>query len=831
MKKIFLIVVLSILMVVAMPLTAFGFAHSSQEEKTILESDFSWDNITAYHVLTDRFYNGDDTNDHSYNRLLYGDSTVVDLTPNSDGQAVFQGGDFAGIIQKIDEGYFTDLGVNVIIMSAPYEQIHGYVIGFSNSTDQFPHFGYSGDYALDYTETDKNFGTKEEFQTLVDTAHQNNMRVVLNINVNNPGYHTLYDMDEYEFGDLNHGWSDYYYSYYNFNSYIYNGYINYNSSSTWSNWWGSDWVRAGFPGYTTSNGDVLMNVNGLPDFKTESNSSVTLPSFLQTKWKQEGTYNYKASNYGTSDTVSGYLTSWLTEWVREYGVDGFSINSIKHVEIDFLNELSIASTQALKDWKTENPEKALDDQEFWITGEAWDHGLNKSAYFYNGFDSLINFDLYKNFPTAQSVESQFSHYANTLNTDPNFNMLSFASYDSTSLLRSGDNIEIGSILMMMPGGIQILYGDETNRSTLELAPGASSTSEHNLRSFMNWDSINENTLEHWQKLGVFRNNHLSVGAGEHNQISAYNSATGYTFSRSYSKDGVTDNVIVTLFAPLNEDVEVNVSSIWVNGTTLINAYNGTKSVVSNGIVTVNSGENGTILLEDAADTKYTISIKETLNGNVNTSPNLKSKANEIVTITATPESGYRLDSINVTRADGVAVSVSQTNDTTFTFTMPESAVTIDISFLITDAGKLAMDKTLMLTALNKIAGTNLATAQSILLAINDVAIRGTTASWSSDPIIKAASRTEKGAITGTINLVNGTATDSLPVDIEIPLLRGDVNDNGIIDIDDLRIIANVANYNKSTSDSGVNINADINNDGKINFSDLAFARNSISFGH
>ena len=139
-------------------------------------STFSWDNATVYFLLTDRFNNGDKSNDHAYGRGLDQSGNAVSGVDQS---AFFQGGDFAGITQKIEEGYFDNLGVNAIWLSAPYEQIHGYVVG-GNETS-FAHYSYHGYYVLDYTESDKNFGTKEEFRKLVDTAHNHGIRIVMEI--------------------------------------------------------------------------------------------------------------------------------------------------------------------------------------------------------------------------------------------------------------------------------------------------------------------------------------------------------------------------------------------------------------------------------------------------------------------------------------------------------------------------------------------------------------------------------------------------------------------------------------------------------------------------
>lgn len=80
---------------------------------------FSWDNANVYFVLTDRFLDGDSSNNNSYGR------PQRDATGKNIG--TFHGGDLKGLTQKLQEGYFTDLGTNVLWISAPYEQMHGWV--------------------------------------------------------------------------------------------------------------------------------------------------------------------------------------------------------------------------------------------------------------------------------------------------------------------------------------------------------------------------------------------------------------------------------------------------------------------------------------------------------------------------------------------------------------------------------------------------------------------------------------------------------------------------------------------------------------------------------
>lgn len=565
---------------------------------SVVENDgFTWDNATVYFLLTDRFRNGNKTNDHSYDRAT--DQNGNPLSGWETAPGTFHGGDFAGITDAINEGYFNDLGVNALWISAPYEQIHGYC----DSGKGFAHYSYHGYYVLDYTETDDNFGTEEEFETLVDTAHEHGLRVIIDIVLNHSGYNTVKDMEEFNFGTLLSGASDFKYKLDGISAV--NSYIDFKSSaSDWGRWWGNDWIRSGLPGYTDGGGDnYTSSLEGLPDFRTEQTKSVSIPPVLQTKWKQEGTYSQKIDRYGSSNTVTGYISSWLADWVRKYGVDGFRCDTAKHVEQGSWKQLKNACVDALKDWRQNNSNKPGADwqEDFWMTGEAWDHtiGSGKDAYFtQGGFDSMINFATCgAGSLTSGKVADTYQGYADSINSQDGFNQLSFISSHDELITRGDEKTMIynGSALLLTPGGVQIYYGDESNRPAVPgLAFDGYGGSGHSLRSDMNWDSLNKTVLAHWQKVGQFRDNHVAVGAGENTKLTSTN---GVAFGRTYDKNGVSDKVAAVIGASSNSDVTVDVSSIWKDGQQLMNAYDQSSATVTNGKVTFNSGANGTILIQ------------------------------------------------------------------------------------------------------------------------------------------------------------------------------------------------------------------------------------------
>ena len=547
-------------------------------------STFSWDNATVYFLLIDRFKNGDTSNDNSYGRM----KTVA-----GDSRATFHGGDFAGITEKINEGYFTDLGVNAIWLTAPYEQLHGYILG-----DNFAHYSYHGYYVTDYTEPDANYGTKQEFQTLVDTAHSKGIRIIMDIVMNHAGYNNMIDMNEYNYGTLLDGWKSVYDS---GQLSEYHNKIDYKSdAAAWGRWWGSDWVRSGLPGYDESGegpSEMVQCLTGLPDFRTESSKQVGIPQFLITKWTKEGTLSEKQSKYGTSNTVTGFISSWLSDWVRTYGIDGFRCDTAKHVDKASWKQLKDKCVAALKEWKQANPTKKLDDLDFWMTGECWDWniGYGKDGYFtQGGFDSMINFETTgAGLLAAGKIADVYQGYADKINSDPGFNVLSYISSHDSTLARPSDMYYIGSAFLLMPGGVQIYYGDESARPLVSGIPfDGNGGAGHSLRSDMNFGE-NQDLVAHWGIVGRFRNSHVAVGAGANIGLTA---SSGIAFARTFDKNGISDKVAAVINA--SGSVSIDVSAIWSNGTTLENAYDGTTAVVTGGKVTFSAGAHGTILIQE-----------------------------------------------------------------------------------------------------------------------------------------------------------------------------------------------------------------------------------------
>jgi len=141
MKKITLILI-SLLFISALP------AHAAVEKE-----DRLWQDETVYSIMIDRFNNGDINND---------------IDANAKDPNVYNGGDFQGIIDKLD--YIQDMGFTAIRLTPIFDNAKN---------------GYHGYWVNDFYKTDEHFGTIKTFQKLVKEAHKRKMKVLIDFVTNN----------------------------------------------------------------------------------------------------------------------------------------------------------------------------------------------------------------------------------------------------------------------------------------------------------------------------------------------------------------------------------------------------------------------------------------------------------------------------------------------------------------------------------------------------------------------------------------------------------------------------------------------------------------------
>ena len=529
---------------------------TAQDKKQTPKTPFFWESSNVYFLLTDRFNDGDKTNNKTYNRNK----------PTGKLRG-FEGGDLRGVIQKIDQNYFTNLGINVIWMTPIVEQIHD---GIDEGTGYS--YGFHGYWTRDWSAIDPSYGTKKDLAELVTKAHAKGIRIMLDAVINHTGPVTAEDPA-----------------------------------------YPSDWVRTK-PKCTYNSYDTYINctlVDNLPDIKTESNANVELPAFLIEKWKKEGRYKeevaeldafFKKTNYPRAPKY--YIMKWLSDYITDFGIDGYRVDTAKHTYEDVWFDFKKVCDGAFAEFKKKNPKKVLDNNPFFTVGEVYgynisskkiyDFGDKKVNYFDNGFTALINFDFRNE--AKMNYEELFSKYSNILQNDLKSNavMNYVSSHDDGYPFDSKreKTFESGTKLLLAPGISQVYYGDESARSLIIEGTVGDAT----LRSKMNWSDLKTNSETkkvalHWQKLGLFRANHPAVGAGKHSMITA----TPYVFARTFEQNAFTDQVVIGLDLPIGKK-EISVGTIFRNGTQVKDAFSGKTSVVLNGKIAIDTNF-GILLIE------------------------------------------------------------------------------------------------------------------------------------------------------------------------------------------------------------------------------------------
>lgn len=213
-----------------------------------------------YQIVTDRFADGDSSNNPS------GD--IFDKTDLKK----YHGGDWAGITQKINEGYFQNMGVTALWISSPVENI----MSIDPSNNCASYHGYWG---KDFFRTNSAFGTMEDFQTLLDTAHANGLKIVIDFAPN----HT----------------------------------------ST------AEYAGITFP----EDGALYRDGTLVGTFSNDSTGLFNHESWTDFSTLENGIYH---SMYGLADlnqmnaTVDDYLKDAIDQWL-DMGVDGIRVDAVKHM--------------------------------------------------------------------------------------------------------------------------------------------------------------------------------------------------------------------------------------------------------------------------------------------------------------------------------------------------------------------------------------------------------------------------------------------------------------------------------------------------------------------
>ncbi|MEM7688955.1 MAG: alpha-amylase family glycosyl hydrolase [Pseudomonadota bacterium] len=321
-----------------------------------------------YFVLPDRFENGDRANDQGG---LEG--TALDHGYDPTHKGFYHGGDLAGLTGKLD--YIQGMGVTAIWF-API---------FKNKPVQGPSgmqsAGYHGYWVTDFTSVDPHFGTNAEFKAFVDAAHDRGMKVYMDIITN----HTA-DVIGYEKGERA--------------GYAYRSLADYPYSRTPD----GAAINAGFAGDDDQSEKNFAKLTN-PGFAytptvAEAEKDVKRPAWLNDPIyyhnRGSSTFSGESSRYGDFAGLDDLYTEHprvaegmidiYQSWITRFGVDGYRIDTAKHVNPEFWQAFVPAMLKTAKAEGIPN---------FLVFGEVYSDNRN-SGYLArftrrDGFPSVLDF--------------------------------------------------------------------------------------------------------------------------------------------------------------------------------------------------------------------------------------------------------------------------------------------------------------------------------------------------------------------------------------------------------------------------------------------------------
>jgi alpha-amylase len=268
-----------------------------------------------YFVMADRFENGDTANDRG--GIQSGDRLVHGFDPTARG--FYHGGDLNGLLDRID--YIRGLGTTAIWLTP----------SFKNKAVQLPDgpsAGYHGYWITDFTQIDPHLGTNAELRALVDAAHARGMKVFFDIITN----HTA-DVIGYEEGRRR-------------------GYVS-KDAAPYRTAFGVPFDDRDYAGTGTFPPlDPEVSFPYTPTVGADEPTKV--PAWLNdlTLYHNRGDTTFVGENsyygdfFGLDDlftehprVVEGMIEIYKT-WIRDMGIDGFRIDTMKHVNDEFWIEFA-----------------------------------------------------------------------------------------------------------------------------------------------------------------------------------------------------------------------------------------------------------------------------------------------------------------------------------------------------------------------------------------------------------------------------------------------------------------------------------------------------------
>ena len=403
-------------------------------------------NSQIYFVMTDRFANGDTSNDEGG---LTGFPAVTGYDPEDIGY--FHGGDLNGLTSKLD--YIKSLGFNSIWITPPVKQ--RYVQGDSAA--------YHGYWGIDFTTIDPHLGTEEDFKNFVSESHKRGIKVIVDIVINHTADVIRYRGDVYSYSDM----------------------LEY----PYKDCTGKKFDPAKYAGKSNFPKLCVNKSFPVPPVVSEKNKNIKAPAFLNdlTNYHNRGdsTFSGESSTFGDFfglddvfteklEVVKGWTKNWQ-DWITKFDIDGYRIDTAKHVNPEFWQAFlpAILKTAA-----------SVGKSYFPIYGEVWDTDPNYLSKFVTDykFPGVLDFAF-------QAAASKYATYGNgerdlldIFNQDDLYTTATTSAYGLTTFLDNHDMGRIGNflqgntdatpeqllernqfanaLLFLLRGGPTVYYGDE-----------------------------------------------------------------------------------------------------------------------------------------------------------------------------------------------------------------------------------------------------------------------------------------------------------------------------------------------------------------------------------
>ena len=389
-------------------------------------------NEQFYFIMTDRFANGDTSNDTGG---LTGGRSVTGLDPTDEGY--YHGGDIQGIIDHLD--YIQSLGTTAVWLTPSFTNKPTQGEGANESA------GYHGYWVTDFTSIDPHLGGNAALAKLRDALHARGMKLYLDIITN----HTA-DLIDYKEGQ---------YSYVDTATKPYTDAAgNTIDISALANKDGFPTLSAtsSFPYTPVRKGTVIPDaLNDVTLYHNRGNSTWTGESVTMGDF--DGLDDLMTENPKVEKTFENVYETWM-----DFGVDGFRIDTVKHVNFDFW-----------KTWTTAvDAHAAQTNPDFFTFGEVYDADATKTSPYvrHTGMDATLDFAFqagalnYAKGYTAGGLSQLFA-------SDDYYTTVHSSVYAEPTFLGNHDMGRLGYLLNGGTGSAETLRRDELAHELMFLTRG------------------------------------------------------------------------------------------------------------------------------------------------------------------------------------------------------------------------------------------------------------------------------------------------------------------------------------------------------------------------